>query len=180
LKQTFFRILLVLLLLIPASAFAASGWKGGKQIRSAGNIGVGIGTGTFASGLSLKYFPDSAFAVQGNIGLWRSRWWGKNNRDYYYGGGDSLAVSIDALFEQGVFAGKGDIDLARNFGLGGGLGLSYYNYSIGAAAAGILGLEILINVIPIDIVLEFRPTILIVPTVHFDLVDFTGHIRYYF
>ncbi len=180
LKQTFFRILIALLLLIPASAFAAGGWKGGKQVRSAGNIGVGLGTGTFASGLSLKYFADPTFAIQGNIGLWRDRWWGKN-RDYrYYGGGDSLALSVDALFEQGVFAGNGDIDLAWNFGLGAGLGLSDYNNSIGVAGAGVLGLEILINVIPIDLVLEFRPTVQIVPDVRFDLIDFTGHIRFYF
>lgn len=180
LKQTFFRIFLVLLLLIPASAFAASGWKGGKQVRTAGNVGIGLGTGTFASGLSLKYFPDSAIAFQGNIGFWRDRWWGKKNDWRYYGGGDSLAISADVLFEQPVFAGNGDIDLAWNFGLGGGLGLSDYNDTIGFAAAGVLGLEVLINVIPIDLVLEFRPTVLIVPDVHFDLVDFTGHIRYYF
>lgn len=178
LKQTFFRILLVLLLLIPASAFAAGGWKGGKQIRSAGNIGVGAGTGTFASGLSLKYFAGPAFAIQGNVGWWRSRWWGDD--DYRWGGNSSLALSVDALLEQGVFAGNGDIDLAWNFGFGGGIGLSEYSDTIGAAASGVLGLEVLINLIPIDLVLEFRPTILLVPSVHFDLVDFTGHIRYYF
>ncbi len=176
LKQTVFRIFLVLLLLIPVSALA----KGGKQVRSPGNVGVGLGAGTFASGLSLKYFPDSAIAFQGNIGAWRGYWLG-SKRDYRdYGGRGSLALSADVLFEQPTFAGNGDIDLAWNFGLGGGLGLSDYRDTIGFAAAGILGLEILINVIPIDLVLEFRPTVLIVPDVYFDFVDFTGHIRFYF
>ncbi|MEZ4459594.1 MAG: hypothetical protein R3E66_07650 [bacterium] len=177
-QRLWISLVFILSLLAADSAFA-EGWKGGMTIRSAGNVGVGLGAGTLASGLSLKYFADSNFAIQGNVGWWRSRWWGCDNRRCY-GGGDALAVSADAIFEQPVFAGNGSVDLAWNFGLGGGLGLSDYNNNIGAAAAGILGLEVLINVIPIDIVLEFRPNILVVPDVAFDLVDFTGHIRFYF
>lgn len=179
-KRFFVRFLLILILIVPASALAANGWSGGMQIRSPGNVGVGLGGGTFATGLSLKYFAASDFAIQGNVGWWRSRWGGCDHNDHYCGGNDSLAVSADAIFEQPVFAGNGSVDLAWNFGLGGALGLSDYDDTIGAAVAGVLGLEVLINVIPIDIVLELRPNILIVPDVDFNLVDFTGHIRFYF
>lgn len=176
-KNLFVQLFLVLALLIPATSFA----KGGKAVRQAGNIGVGLGAGTFAAGLSLKYFTDQSLAIQGNIGEWRSRWWGRCNDRYCYdGGGDGIALSVDVLFEQDVFAGNGNVDLGWNAGVGGGLGVSDYRDETAAAIAGILGLELLINVIPIDIVLEFRPSVMIVPDIHFDLIDFTGHIRFYF
>lgn len=170
---------LFLVLALPSTAFAE--WKYGMPIRNEGNLGIGFGSGTLAHGLSLKYFADSNFAIQGNIGYWRGRYWGRCKGDYcgYYGG-NSFAVSVDALFEQGTLVGNSDVELAWNFGLGGGLGLSEYNDSTGAAVAGILGLELLINVIPIDIVLEYRPNILVVPGFDLDPINFTGHIRFYF
>jgi len=43
------------------------------------------------------------------------------------------------------------------------------------------GLQLNINAIPIDIVLEFRPGFFVVNGYFgLDLVNFTGHIRYYF
>lgn len=175
---------LILLLAMPTTASAA--WKHGMQIRNGGNVGLGIGQGTLANGLSLKYFADSSFAIQGNLGYWRG--WGGvyfNDRDRYYGG-NSFALSIDALFEQETLAGNQNVELAWNFGIGGGLGLSDGNYyrdrdsQVGAAVAGILGLEVLINAIPIDIVLEWRPQALVTPGFYLNLVHFSGHIRFYF
>jgi hypothetical protein len=168
------------MLIMPTTASAA--WKHGMQIRNGGNIGLGIGQGTLANGLSLKYFADSSFAIQGNLGYWRS--WGgfrdcRNDYCRYYGG-NSFALSVDALFEQETLAGNQNVELAWNFGVGGGLGVSEYNDTVGAAVAGILGLEVLINAIPIDIVLEWRPSALIAPGFYLDLVHFTGHIRFYF
>lgn len=178
-KRTLIWFGLFLLLALPTTAFGQG--NHGMAIRNGGNLGLGVGSGTLAHGLSLKYFTDSNFAIQGNIGYWRGRYWGKCKGDYcdYYGG-NSFAVSVDAIFEQGTLAGNSNVELAWNLGLGGGLGLSEYNDSVGAAVAGVIGLELLINVIPIDVVIEYRPNILVVPGVALDLVNFTGHIRYYF
>ena len=178
-KRTIIWFALLILFALPSTASAQ--WEHSKQIRSAGTFGIGVGSGTLAHGLSMKYFAASNFAIQGNIGLWRGRYWGRCDRDYcQYFRGESFALSADAIFEQATIAGNSDIELAWNFGIGGGLGLSDYNDAIGAAAAGILGLELLIHVIPIDLVLEWRPNLLVIPDFEPDLVNFTGHLRFYF
>ncbi|QED28806.1 hypothetical protein FRD01_16485 [Microvenator marinus] len=179
-KRTIIWFALLVLFALPSTASAQ--WEHSKQIRSAGTFGIGVGSGTLAYGLSMKYFTTSNFAIQGNIGYWRGRYFGRcGNNDYcrYYGG-NSFALSADAIFEQATIAGNNDIELAWNFGIGGGLGLSEYEDAIGAAVAGILGLEVLINVIPIDLVLEWRPNALVIPGFGLDLVNFTGHLRFYF
>ena len=181
-KRYFVLIGLFALLMLPSTAFGQ--WKHGMQIRNGGNLGLGIGSGTLANGLSLKYFADSNFAIQGNLGYWRHWGGGWRNRGYDYGRGNSFALSIDALFEQATLAGNNDIELAWNFGVGGGLGFAdndfYRDDRVGAAIAGILGLEVLINAIPIDVVLEWRPNALIVPGFYLNLIHFSGHIRFYF
>jgi hypothetical protein len=178
-KRTIIWFALLVLFALPSTASAQ--WEHSKQIRSAGTFGIGVGSGTLAYGLSMKYFTASNFAIQGNVGYWRGRWWGRCGRDscrYYRG--NSFALSADAIFEQATIAGNSDIELAWNFGVGGGLGLSEYEDAVGAAAAGILGLELLIHVIPIDLVLEWRPNLLVIPDFDPDLVNFTGHLRFYF
>ena len=65
-----------------------------------------------------------------------------------------------------------------SFGLGAGVGVRDDN--TGIAAAGVAGLEFNFTVIPIDLVLEYRPTLAIHPDVDLDLVDFSGHLRFYF
>lgn len=178
-KRTIIWFALLVLFALPSTASAQ--WEHSKQIRSAGTFGIGVGSGTLAYGLSMKYFTASNFAIQGNVGYWRGRWWGRCGRDscrYYRG--NSFALSADAIFEQATIAGNSDIELAWNFGIGGGLGLSEFEDAVGAAAAGILGLELLIHVIPIDLVLEWRPNILVIPDFDPDLVNFTGHLRFYF
>ena len=75
--------------------------------------------------------------------------------------------------------GNGKIDLAWH--VGGGLGLALFESApvFDLAAAFVLGLQLDINVIPIDIVVEYRPKV-VVTAPAFDLVDFTAHIRYFF
>ncbi len=63
--------------------------------------------------------------------------------------------------------------------IGPGVGIAVADNYFGAAVSGALGLEFNFNVIPIDLVLEWRPPLAIVPGVHFHPVGFTGHIRIY-
>lgn len=179
-KRILGLVALVMALALPSPA--AAEWEMSMPIRQAGNIGVGFGAGTFATGLSLKYFPSSSFAIQGNAGWFRNRFFCDGRR--CYGGGDSLALSVDFLVERPTIAGGKDVELAWNFGAGVGLGIHDDRFvrddGIALGVSGVLGLELLINVIPIDIVIEYRPNLVVVPGVRLDLIDFGGHVRFYF
>lgn len=148
-------------------------------IRKPGRFGLGIGSGTIANGLSAKYFVDSKNALQFNLGTFGGR--GIDRRWSRFHG---LGVSADYLFEMPTIAKAGNaFELAWNLGVGIGLGFDDYDRDrdyFALAASFVLGLEFNFIPIPIDIVLEFRPGVLIVPDVDFDPVDFTGHIRVYF
>lgn len=179
------RILLlscfVFALSVPSTAFAE--WEMSMPIRQAGNVGIGLGAGTFATGFAIKYFPQPDFAIQGNLGWWRDRFVCNDRR--CYGGGDSVAISADFLIERPTITGNKDVELAWNFGAGAGLGIEdddRFNNDddIALGVSGVLGLELLINLIPIDLVIEYRPNLLVIPDVDIDLIDFGGHVRFYF
>lgn len=153
-----------------------------QAVRQAGNVGIGVGSGTLASLLSLKYFPSTSTAFQFNLGVHNTR------RSYY---GDAIALGFDYLLEQPSFGGSGGFEVAWNIGPGVSLGLSdgrYENFWI-VGVSGVIGLEFLINVIPIDVVLEYRPSLFIYNDnfndrgrdgFAIDLVEFGAHIRYFF
>ena len=104
----------ILALAVPASASAQ--WDMSMPIRQPGNVGIGLGAGTFATGFSIKYFPESAFAIQGNVGWFRDRFFCDRRR--CVGGGDSFAISADFLIERPTLTGNKDVELAWNFGAG--------------------------------------------------------------
>jgi hypothetical protein len=142
----------------PADALAAS--------PPSGNFGLGLGGGLGVSGLSGKYYMGDATAFQGIVGT------------SFRGGGGGLGVGLDYLLERPSFAGGDPVQLGWNLGVGGTLGLAE-NY-LGVGASGVLGLEILLQPLPIDFVIEYRPGVFIIPNFGMDLVNFSGHIRYYF
>ena len=145
-------------LLLPAVAQAAP----------PGDFGIGVGGGLGVSGLSMKA-PFGPVAVQGVIGTY-----GWNG---YYDD-DRLGVSVDLLWSQPEFASGGPVNLAWNIGFGGGVGVGSGNPLVGIS--GVAGLEFIVQPAPIDIVLEYRPTLIVQPGTDMELVNFSGHIRYYF
>lgn len=152
------------LLLLAGSAHAA-------DFRSGGNFGLGLGGGTFSSGISGKYYLSDSNAIQGVIGTW----------GYTGGYGSSgFALSADYLWEMPIFASTDPVDFGWNVGAGAALGtipaLEYMYVGI----AGVIGIEANFNPVPIDIVLEYRPTVVVVPGVGFGWSGLTGHVRYYF
>ena len=151
-----------------------------EPIRSPGRFGLGLGSGTLTNGLSAKYFMSREDALQFNLGEFGGH--GFRHRWHRF---DGVGVGIDYLREMPdiVRAGRA-FDLAWNFG--GGLGLGFDDHDdtdhddVAFALAFVLGLEFNFIPIPLDIVLEWRPSLLFIPDVDFDAVDFTAHIRVYF
>lgn len=170
----------VVLLAGSQSAFA------GMPIKQGGNFGIGLGVGTTAAPISLKYFLDSTLSIQGNVGWWKGWGWGgcgrgrDRYRDYYCGGyyRDAFGVGADLLFEGGPLAGNESVTLDWEVGGGAGIGIADYGFGLGVAF--VAGLQLNIHALPIDLVLEYRPALYFIPGFAFNPVDFTGHIRYYF
>lgn len=157
-------------------------------VKQAGHFGLGLGVGTTAAPVSMKYFMSSELSIQANAGWWRS-WWGgygcrnvrDRDRDLYCGGGyyrNAFGIGADLLFEGGRLAGNDDVNLSWE--IGGGIGLGVGRNQLGLAGAFVTGLQVNIDAIPLDIVLEYRPSVFFVPGFALNLIDFTGHIRYYF
>lgn len=134
---------------------------------SGGTLGVGLASGASSygfggAGLSLKKYAGST-AYQGVVRL---------NNNY-------IGVGADFLLEQPSFADLGGAaQLGWNYGLGANVGLG--NNYLGLGASGVVGLEVLFQPLPIDLVLEYRPGAYILPGFALDLVNFSGHLRYYF
>ena len=169
---------LTILFVIAALCAAAEPAFAANQVRAPGNFGIGIGAGTFATGVSLKYFMDAKMAVQGNIGWWRGPVY--RYGDWRYGGHGSLALSADLIWHMPSFAGNQAVKVAWNLGGGVGLGVDDLDNELGLGATFVIALELDIDVAPIDVVLEYRPGIYFLPDVFFDGINFSGHIRYFF
>lgn len=164
---------------------ALTGTASAEPIRTPGRFGLGIGMGTIANGLSAKYFVDKKNALQFNLGEFGGR--GFDDRWGHWGG---FGFSADYLFEMPTIAKAGNaFELAWNIGAGLGVGFDdddyhhkdkHYHDYFALGASFVLGLELNFIPVPIDIVLEFRPGLLLVPYVDLDPVDFTAHLRVYF
>ncbi len=150
-----------------------------QDLKQTGNFGIGLGVGTFASLISAKYFLSPSLSLQGNLGPYRYNWYCNNRRRCGRWGGDSLALSADILAERGPLVGNSDISLGWQ--IGGGAGVGFYGGGGGAdlAVAFVTGLQLNIHALPIDLVLEWRPKV-ILNGPFFDFWDATGHVRYYF
>ena len=138
-----------------------------SKFRSAGHWGIGLGSSTAGQGVSLKYFVSDV-ALQGTVGSWGG-----------YDGVGGIRVGVDGLYEMPIVASTPVVDLGWNLGVGAGVGLADGG-GFGLAASGVLGLELNFVPIPLDVVLEYRPGVGIVPDVDIDVVGFSGHIRWYF
>ena len=138
------------------------------------NWGIGLGMGTGASGVSGKLMAGPG-AFQGVVGVW-----GSGNGEGRYVRFDGIALSLDYLFEMPTLASSQYFNIDWDFGLGGGVGVSTNGGTPGVAAAGIAGLEFNFTRAPIDVALEYRPTVGFLPGFGIGLVGFTAHVRLWF
>lgn len=143
-----------------------------SSVRTAGSLGLGLGTGTSTGGISGKYWFDESKAVQAVIGA------GYGQVEDRGGWSSGLGLSGDLLFEGPSFAVVDDVEFG--WSVGPGLGLWANDDYFALAAAGVAGLELGLLVFPLDLVVEYRPRVLVVPDVGFDWVNFSAHVRYYF
>jgi hypothetical protein len=161
-------------LALAAGLFAPAAVRAEGERRASG-FGLGIGSATIANGLSMKYYRGGG-ALQGVVGLWGA---GGIKERFHHAGG--LAVGADYLFEMPSLARSQYFTVDWCFGLGAGFGVQAFSGgSPGLAASGIAGIEFNFTRVPLDLVLEFRPTVGILPDPGVDLIDFTAHFRFYF
>jgi hypothetical protein len=142
----------------------------GADHRRAGKFGIGLGGGTNTGGVSAKYWMGDSTALQlvaGGYGKWGS-------------GSSGLGLNADYLLEMPALTEAGPVEIAWNVGAGAGVGLFPAADVVAIQGAGVAGLEFALIPVPLDITLEYRPTIGITPNVGLDLVNFTGHIRWFF
>jgi hypothetical protein len=130
-------------------------------------FGIGLGGGTSASGVSMKYWMSSSHALQGVVGIW----------GLGRGHGTVIGFSGDYLYELPSLTRNSVIDLGWNIGFGPFLGVGDKTW---LGVSGVLGLEFNFVPVPIDITIEYRPGLQVIPDVGADLIAFTGHIRYFF
>ena len=134
-------------------------------------FGIGIGSGTIANGLSMKLMTGPG-AFQGVVGFWGGG--GVKDRFSHAGG---VAGSLDYLIEMPTIASNVYFDVAWSFGVGAGIGVPTTNSSAGAAVSGVAGLEFNFMVVPLDFVVELRPSISVAPDVGLHLIDLTASLR---
>jgi len=153
------------------------------NIRTAGRFGLGLGSGTLTNGLSAKYFMAQNHALQFHLGAY-----GHGKFKDRWGHVEGFGFGMNYLFEMPTIVRAGRaFDLAWNIGVGAGVGFrdgrdhkDHHDDGTAIAIAGVLGLEFNFIPIPIDIVLEWRPSILLIHHFGGNLIDFTAQIRYYF
>ena len=144
-------------------AAVPTGSQAQQKVREPGNIGLGIGGNGFGGGLSGKYFINESNAIQGIVGL-----------GYY---STSLNLSADYLYNFSPFVQQEELSVGWYAGFGGALLLG--QSTIGAS--GIVGVDVDVDEVPLDVYFEYRPSLYFQP---FDsglyLVSFGGGVRYYF
>jgi hypothetical protein len=152
----------------PAAAHA-------QAARRAQGFGLGLGAGTIANGLSMKYYMGGA-ALQGVVGVFGGGDVGDRFRHF-----NGIAGSLDYLFEMPSLARSQYFTVDWSFGLGAGFGVQAFSSGSPAlAGSGIAGIEFNFTTFPLDLVIEYRPSLGILPDPGLNLVNFTAHIRIYF
>jgi hypothetical protein len=139
-------------------------------------FGLGIGSGTGATGVSGKLMAGPG-AFQGVVGFWGH---GDKPGPGQYSSIDGIALSLDYLYEMPSLAHTQYFSLDWSFGLGGGVGVATGGGTPGVAVAGIAGLEFNFTQIPLDLTIEYRPAVGLLPGVGIGLVGFTAHLRLWF
>jgi len=168
--------------LLPAALLAALGAAPldaqaielANPIREAGHWGIGLGGGLGPSGVSVKWFMAKALSLQGVVG--------------FYGGGNAygsdnanaggLGIQADLLFELPTIVMAGDV-MELGWAVGPGVWTSIGG-DFWLGVNGTLGLEFNFIPVPIDVVIEYKPSLLLIDNVDFSPYSFGGHVRIYF
>lgn len=132
-------------------------------------VGVGLGSSTLSSGVSLKWQAKGGGAMQLVAGPFGNGLYAWDN---------TLGVNLDGLKDMGEIGNLGPVGVGWSLGGGGGVGVG--GNTLAAAAAGVVGLNFALQPVPLEFSVEYRPTLMVVPAVGLDLVNASGHLRWWF
>jgi hypothetical protein len=138
-----------------------------------GRFGLRIGATSLVTGITGKGYFGNVVALQGTLG-----WW------YHQG----PVLNMDLIFEMPHLASGNAVSLNWNFGFGATVGFETYNHNPGDAYAamgginGVLGLGLQIKPVPLEFVIELRPTYILGSGDLFDGFYFGAglSVRYFF
>ena len=143
-----------------------------QEAAPAHKYGLGIGSATIVNGIDGKVWFGGT-ALQAVVGVW-----GGGGARERFGHVRGLGVGVDYLFEMPPIARSAYFDVAWSFGPGAGFGVQTISGGKPAlAASGVAGLEFRFTTIPLELAIEYRPTVGLLPDFGIALVDFTGHLR---
>jgi hypothetical protein len=112
-----------------------------------GRIGLGLGATDLATGVSGKFFLTHRVALQGIVGFW-----------YGYGRDAGLNIGLDAIVEMPKLWSNDVASL--NWNAGGGATFALFGPGAWGGFQAIGGLGLQLRPVPLEFVLELRPTFL--------------------
>lgn len=136
---------LVLGLCISGEAAAKGNAAAITPFAQKGKLGIGLGGSNLVSGLTAKYYLDSRVAAQLSLGAWA---------------GYGALVGLDGIYEMPQLFKQDALSINWHVGVGAAVGNyrdSSYN-GVNVGASGIVGLGFQLTAIPIEVVLDIRPT----------------------
>jgi hypothetical protein len=136
---------------------------------AADTVGIGLGSATLSSGVSAKWHAKSGSGLQLVVGPWGT---GPSNF-----GNSTLAVNLDGIRDMPKIGNLGPVDVG--WSLGGGAGVAFAS-SPTVAASGVVGLNLKLQPVPLELALEYRPVLWILPSINGELLNASGHLRWWF
>ncbi len=161
--------------MVAAFALMLAAPAGAQAQDRPGGFGIGLGHGTAVSGISGKIHTGD-IALQGVIGNWWGGWGSRWHRHHRHRSG--LGVSIDILASMPTIHDADVVQIAWNVGGGGAIGTGPNWFRMRAQF--VAGLEFIFPDVPLDLVLEWRPSVQLAPADFW--LNFSGggaHIRFY-
>ena len=150
----------------------------GFDFRRRGHTGLGLVTGLWTNGVSIKSMVSRRDALQATFGV---SW-----TPFAYWPGAGAGLGLDWLHQAPVLWAGSSLRLAWNLGLGIDVrlagGRSSLDVGVGVHAVG--GLELLFTKLPVDLVFEYRPGVVANPRrgggLAFSYGDLCVHTRWWF
>ena len=132
-------------------------------------VGLGLGSSTLSSGVSAKWRAKGGGGLQLVVGPWST--------GLDFDGGGTLALNLDGVRDMPKIGSLGPVDVGWSLGAGGGVALLSPPV---VAASAFAGINLKLQPAPLELAVELRPRLLVLPTVSGELLNATAHLRWWF